>query len=171
MTRFGCCRNLLMSATDKVWRELPRAARCHPFRMSCAVQAGHRSDAPSRRLISRKYDGMGARAIPNHFRACKPSCRRGYCCCREQNSASCRENLRGSYTHDFLLCGHGAGKRCAKVNGSRAVKHVPWGGPKSRLWTSPTCRAGSPARCAYFTRLPDDGENPHGDHPRFLGQQ
>ena len=60
----------------------------------------------------------------------------------EQNSASCRESLRGSYTHGFFFFCFGGGKRFARSSSSRAVKKVPPGGPKWRSWISAsrTCK-------------------------------
>jgi hypothetical protein len=48
----------------------------------------------------------------------------------EQNSVSCRESPKGSYTHGFFLFGLGCGKRDCSVSGLAFVKKVPCGGPK-----------------------------------------
>jgi hypothetical protein len=56
----------------------------------------------------------------------------------EQNSASCRESPKDSYTHGFFLFGFGCGKRDCSVSGLALVKNVPCGGPKCRSWISAT---------------------------------
>jgi hypothetical protein len=48
----------------------------------------------------------------------------------EQNSASCRESPKGSYTHGFFLFGFGSPNRDTSISGLTLVKKVPCGGPK-----------------------------------------
>jgi len=65
---------------------------------------------------------------------------RGIMKCREQNSASRRESLRGSYTHDLFFFWPPSPNRAARVSGRRFVRNVPAAVvPKSRLRISPLC--------------------------------